>query len=100
MFFLCLASRVAPTHKRQFAFEVHAAAPDTPLAYTVKDSRGVSMPGSEKALLLAAATDAQRQTWIDDISGNAVHKPKLIPIVALENVVNRKIKTKKKKEVK
>lgn len=58
---------------RDFVFEVYnAASPTAVLQYTVKDSKGVSVPGQERVLVLAAATLQQAQTWIDDISGNSV----------------------------
>jgi hypothetical protein len=76
-----MADAQEPTNKRASVLRVfNATSPTAALQYTCKSDGGVSVPGTDKFLLLAAPTDAARDTWIGDICGNAFNKAKIIPL--------------------
>jgi hypothetical protein len=76
-----MAEQHEPVHKRTSLLRIYnATSPTASLQYTSKNEKGVSVPGVERFLLLAAPTDAARDTWIGDICGNAFNKAKMIPL--------------------
>jgi hypothetical protein len=76
-----MAEQHEPMHKRTSLLRIfNATSPTASLQYSSKNEKGISVPGIERFLLLAAPNDAARDTWIGDICGNAFNKAKMIPL--------------------